>query len=248
MTIRPRLLLISLLVLLASGCSSDPAAKLHRAAGNGQVKQVEQLLAEGAEVDRLLDGKTPLWYAVQRGQPRTASLLLEKGADIRTKGPGGEDLWDLVLGNRYQTYPSQGQGECLALLIDQGFEPRSTLLEVASRVDSQALVEAFLKSGADLEERDVNGWTALHHAAKNGKEATCEALLKAGADPNAESTRTIEESIRNDEGTEQVVLRFQKGTRPADVADLSGSKGVKSCAQLIQEHGGSRNEKLDNKR
>lgn len=244
MTLGKITLLISLLFVVA--CSSNPEAKLHRAAYGGMLQQVESMIKEGADVNKAVDGETPLMAAVYGGQTRIVKVLLENGADINYKNEQGQDIWGVVFENRSNPYPSAGQAESVALLISEGLEPRFTLTQAVQSVDSRELVEALIARGSEVGERDENGWTPLHHAALAGHESACVGLLEAGADPNAESTKTIEESAPDEFGTDKTFLRYEAGTRPADVADTGGSRGQSSCAGLIGDAGGTQNPNLSN--
>lgn len=60
---------------------------------------------------------------------------------------------------------------------------KSQLIE-AARSGRPAAVEELLKSGADVNEQDEQGWTAVKFAAGRGDLAAVEALARAGADLN----------------------------------------------------------------
>lgn len=67
---------------------------LHVAAGVGDKKQVEKLLAEGAQFDQPNAGwhNTPLMFAVGGGHLEIAKLLTDKGANLETKNRVGASL------------------------------------------------------------------------------------------------------------------------------------------------------------
>lgn len=205
---------------------------------------MEHLIEEGADVNKVVEGRTPLIWAFQKSQVRAAEILLEKGADFQVRDAKGRDLWTMII--ETNPSPTNAQGKCLALIVEKGFEPKMSLLETVKVFDCKEIVHALVDAGEDLEQRDENGWTPLHHAAIEGHEYSTEALLEAGADPNSESTKTIQETTGREDMTSYVSLRYEAGTRPADIANLSGSRGQKSCSQLIKEHGGEKNESLDN--
>ena len=55
---------------------------LHAAAKKGDVKAIERLLDEGADVDGAANGLTALFIACENGQIDAAQLLLDRGADL----------------------------------------------------------------------------------------------------------------------------------------------------------------------
>jgi uncharacterized protein len=72
--------------LIARGANVNPrqaengVTPLHEAAASGEIEFVKLLLEHGAELNaKTTDGKTPLAFAVSRGQKEMAELLRERG-------------------------------------------------------------------------------------------------------------------------------------------------------------------------
>ena len=76
----------------ASGGKEDtPAARLHWAARNGDLKSVQSLIAAGCNVDaRDADGRTALHLAVAGKHSAAMIALLEAGADPRRADRAGK--------------------------------------------------------------------------------------------------------------------------------------------------------------
>lgn len=62
-------------------------------------------------------------------------------------------------------------------------KPLSPLIQASAKGD-HAAVQRLISEGADINETDDQGRTALMHAGRNGKSETVEVLLKMGADIN----------------------------------------------------------------
>lgn len=82
------LLLIAATMLLA-GCATP--TPLTRAVERGDIKEMERLIAAGADVNAKegIDSWTPLHYAADAGNKEAAELLISKGADVDARGYGG---------------------------------------------------------------------------------------------------------------------------------------------------------------
>ncbi len=72
--------------LLLGGCFSPP---IMVAAHQGDTSSVRALLANGADVNTIDRGFTPLLASLQSGRLETARLLIEAGADVKVKNSEG---------------------------------------------------------------------------------------------------------------------------------------------------------------
>ncbi|RKK86522.1 hypothetical protein BFJ68_g17134 [Fusarium oxysporum] len=124
-------------------------------------------------------GRTPLWWAVERGQEAVVRLLLEKGAAIEAEG----DFGRIAL-----SWAAKGGHEAVVrLLLEKGAASelkggngRTTLSWAAER-GQEAVVRLLLEKGAAIEAEDGNGRTPLSWAAGGGHEAVVRLLLDNGA-------------------------------------------------------------------
>ena len=98
--------------------------------------------------------------------------------------------------------------------------------------DSEKAVRELVEAGGDVNHQDDNGWTALHFAAQERKNAVAEILLSAGADPNLTDSHgnsplwTATMNARGDFSLIQLLLnagaipdrKNRHGRSPSDIA------------------------------
>lgn len=121
-------------VLLMSGCTT-----LHTAASKGNVKAIDRLVKEEANLDETDSaGKTPLMYAVMFNQKESLSALLKAGADVNTQSDiGNTALHEAVL---------QGNIKFASLLLEKGSDRSlrnkegKTALDLANETGNQNLI------------------------------------------------------------------------------------------------------------
>jgi cytohesin len=176
-------------LLLDLGARPDT---LRDAVNAGDVARVQQLIAEGADVNAFwLDG-TPLHMAVATGQTWIAGMLISAGADIEAVGEPGDSrpLHLAALRNDRET---------ARLLIERGadLERRDsqgrTPLTVAAAYGNAAVGELLLAAGSDPLARDaVYRDTPIHWTARSGSVEMLELFLSFGVNINTRSGHTGE--------------------------------------------------------
>jgi hypothetical protein len=96
--------------------------------------------------------------------------------------------------------------------VDEG-RPAKSLHQAAVDGDMNN-VQALISSGADINEKNMMGWTPLHAAVRNQQKAVAAFLVDKGADVNA----------KNNSG--QTALHFAIETSQKDVAEVLIAKGA----------------------
>ena len=113
-------------------------------------------------------GKTALILAGQYGKKGCIKLLVEAGVDKGVKDFDGMSYLEVI--KRKKSY--------------YGSKP----LASAAKEKSERCVKELLAVGyEDINEKDKDGYTALHYAAYNGMDSSVSDLVAAGADMEAKT-------------------------------------------------------------
>ena len=167
------------------------------AARSGSVDVVEQLLAKGANVNAHGPrAQTALMWAVAQRHPAVVKVLLAHGADVHARS----DEWGYV-----QAVPPHGRLE-YNRSIPHG---RDTALMFAARVGDLESARLLVAAGANVNDADAWGVSALVLAAHSGFGELVEFLLDKGADANSSAagfTALHEAIMRRDEKTVMALL------------------------------------------
>jgi ankyrin repeat protein len=163
--------------------------QLFYAATIGNVKQVQQLLDKGVKVDVTdpIDNSTALIMAAEKGHKKVVTLLLENGADINAANNFGGTALHGALSGRH--------ADLAQFLIKRGADVNSkhlgsniTVLMTAAVQGYSGVVLTLLEKGADVNAKDMWGYTALVHAAGKGHGEIVKQLVKEGRWTNKEES------------------------------------------------------------
>jgi ankyrin repeat protein len=161
------------------------APPIIRAAQEGSVVEVEDLLDQGANIEaaHISSGRTALAIAAHCGHGEVVSLLLQHRA--RMDVPDSTGMMPLHLA------ASRGHYNVVDLLIHEGVNiessgpKRKTPLRIAVESGYEDVATLLLQSRAKLNARCTEQLTPLHVAAKSGDTAIAKLLITHGADVEA---------------------------------------------------------------
>ena len=212
------------------------ATPLWTASLNGSAAMVRRLLEAGANPNlALLLGETPLMVASRSGKPLVITQLIDKRANVNARGPRGQTalMWavseqhpDVVkvllargadiharsdVWTEMMAVPPHGKPEYNRLIPHGG----DTALMFAARVGDLASARLLIAAGANVNDADAWGVSAMVLAAHSGFTDLVELLLDKGADANAAGpgfTALHEAIMRRDE--QIVAALLAHGAKP----------------------------------
>ena len=164
---------------------SSGRTPLHDAAFDGDVSEVEALLAKGADVNAKDYGWTPLHEAARYGHVAVVKVLLSKGAEVNAKNQVG---WTPL-----HMAAQMGHVAVVKELLTKGADVNAknqvgeTPLDKAAQMGHVDVVKALLTKGADVNAKDKHGLTPLHTAAQMGRVAVVKMLPSKGAQLDAKN-------------------------------------------------------------
>jgi cytochrome c len=163
--------LIVFVLLMVSQFQLAKAANLHDAAKKGDPAAIAAGLDAGADVNKVISGATPLYFAAIRGHLEAAKLLIARGADVNIKTNSGTAL---------MAASARGAADLVIVLLASGADPNAelkteTALHIAAERGCLDCVMALVKAGANVNAQLVSGngpvttvRTPLHLATRNG--------------------------------------------------------------------------------
>ena len=186
---------------------------LFEAARDGDIEQVKNLIAQGADFNaKDKGGRTALHHASNKGQVDIAKLLIKRGADVNASIKN--EPWTPLL-----DAASSGQTQVVKLLlengakVDEGDSYGYTPLIYALWSRDEECVKALISAGADINKLpNENDYPALFYTVWEGYERGVKILIDAGANVNAEDENGWTPLHYAINGTTQDMINLLVGT------------------------------------
>ena len=176
--------MVSLLTVAASFCPiayADQGGALIEAARKGDLKQVQELLDEGVNINSSdKEGQTALMNAARKGMSEVVTMLLEEGIEVNAKDNMGRTAlnWAAGLGHMEVARTLLQKG---ADINNKGGWNGATPLMWAAENGHLGAVKLLLEKGADVKAVADKGDTILICALRNrypgGNQITSTRLL-----------------------------------------------------------------------
>lgn len=212
--------LLLIIVSLGAQCANAQGngKELYFAVLSQDIEQIRALIAKGADVNYLENGRPILGWAAQNGNAEVVTLLLKSGANpnIADTGVGHTPLMRAI--------ETQQAGAILALLKAKADPNAKTpdgksCLTMAVESHKPKVVQALIISGANVKEISADGESPALTAAQDGTEESLEIIRmlgKAGAELNASNAAYTPLTYAVEQGNTKLVRTLlEAGANPS---------------------------------
>ncbi|MEW6532662.1 MAG: ankyrin repeat domain-containing protein [Thermodesulfobacteriota bacterium] len=163
---------------------SSAEGPLMGAAARGDLAQVKDMLAKGADVNSTdQDGRTALMLAALGGRPEVAKLLIEKGADVNARMKGGSTV--------LMAAAMVGNAEVVRLLVEKGADVTAgdetgiTVLMASFLAGHPEVMTMLVQRGLAPKDQSGDSQRAPTGASQGKNLDVVKLLVERGADINA---------------------------------------------------------------
>jgi ankyrin repeat protein len=188
-------------LLIELGAKANTLGSLSDAILNQDLESVSLLLEFGANPDATDRhfGETPLMDAARRGLLEICSALLDHKANPNgTDHDGRTALMDAAVGGViYQLKTEKDWAR-------YGDHPRLSGSSLQTSENAVEIIELLLARGADINQRNKFGWSALMFATYENCEETIAALLKHGASKEGVEQAELFRALRDEKEGEEI--------------------------------------------
>lgn len=174
-----------MLLLTVAACSEPdrPSITLYLAVQRGDLDQLERHIHWGTDINSALpNGQYPLHVAAEKGRIVMVKTLLKHGAEIDAADAAGATALELAV--------LAGRTQIAELLLGAGARlDASQLLLKAADADAtdRDTLRFLIVHGADTEQRNADGDTALLIAIRRDNHRLATHLVRAGAEVNVQA-------------------------------------------------------------
>ncbi|XP_051784733.1 ankyrin repeat domain-containing protein 7-like [Erpetoichthys calabaricus] len=220
--------------------------RLHKAAAEGDLSKVKELLSDIEVNQRDKNNRTALHMAAAKGHVEVIRFLAEHNANL--------NLWDNYGETPLMTAVTRQKRECAFLLLDLGADTgivshhEDTVLHHAAAASDIALAARLLEiktmaKNIDFKNRDL--YTPLHLAVAWNHKEMVEFLLKMGADINSVSvykrTPLMFAAIYGYPSIVKLLLQYNAGICVTDVEGMTANDFAlmlknNECSKIIMEY------------
>ncbi len=176
---------VAMLLLTVAACSEPdrPSITLYLAVQRGDLDQLERHIHWGTDINSVLpNGQYPLHVAAEKGRIVMVKTLLKHGAEIDAADAAGETALALAI--------LAGRTQIAEVLLGTGARlDASQLLLKAADADAtdRDTLRFLLAHGADTEQRNADGDTALLIAIRRDNHRLATHLVREGAEVNVQA-------------------------------------------------------------
>lgn len=167
---------------------SKDAQKMIELTQSGKKTDIVNLLKNGATLNCYADMSTPLIEAVRNNNEELADYFLKVGATVNYKPSDDmqDALWEALLAKKHNFLRRFINKKCI---VSRGKDKEIALIWATKETDVDAVEILLSHYNIKVNERDVDGNTALHHNVSKSPHteddiAIGKMLIAAGADVN----------------------------------------------------------------
>jgi ankyrin repeat protein len=195
---------------------------VHVAAENGQIEDILELYAAGADMNALRqdDGARPIHLAAANGHAKVIRALYESEVNMNALATRHQTAAHIAAANGYVEviHALYESGADMNALDINGWTPAHT----AAANGYVQVIHALYESGADMNVCDAGTRMPVHIAAESGHAGAIEALYAAGADLNADSEVGTPAHIAAEDGRPEIIKALLNTNAHMDLESWDG--------------------------